>query len=183
MATGTATRFRNRAEGGRRRAARMGQYAGREDVVVLGLPRGGVVVAFEVAAVLGAPLDVFLVRKLGVPGHEELALGAIATGGMRVLNKQLIESLDIPPEWIEAIDATERRELERRDLLYRAGRAPPDLAGQTGILVDDGLATGSTMLAAVHAVRQDDPARVVVAVPVADPEVCEQLRTLADEVE
>jgi erythromycin esterase-like protein/predicted phosphoribosyltransferase len=183
MATGTATRFRNRAEGGRRLAERMREYAGREDVVVLGLPRGGVVVAFEVAAVLGAPLDVFLVRKLGVPGHEELALGAIATGGTRVLNKQLIESLDIPPEWIEAIDATERRELERRDLLYRAGRAPPDLAGKTVILVDDGLATGSTMLAAVHAVRQDDPARVVVAVPVADPEVCEQLRAVADEVE
>src|SRR3981081_1738233 len=132
MATGTATRFRNRAEGGRRLAERMREYAGREDVVVLGLPRGGVVVAFEVAAVLGAPLDVFLVRKLGVPGHEELALGAIATGGMRVLNKQLIESLDIPPEWIEAIDAKERRELERRDLPYRAARAPTRSRGQGG---------------------------------------------------
>jgi len=126
-------------------------------VVVLALPRGGVPVAFEIAAALAAPLDVFLVRKLGVPGHEELALGAIATGGTRVLNEELIETLNIPPEWIEAIDAKERRELERRDLTYRAGRPPPELAGKTVILVDDGLATGSTMLAAVR-VREEDPA-------------------------
>jgi erythromycin esterase-like protein/predicted phosphoribosyltransferase len=139
-------------------------------------------VAFEIARALDAPLDVFLVRKLGVPGHEELALGAIATGGVRVLNKQLIESLDIPPEWIEAIDAEERRELERRERAYRGDRLPLDLARKTVILVDDGLATGSTMLAAVHAVREEDPARLVVAVPVADPDVCEALRGTADEV-
>ncbi|MEA2225425.1 MAG: putative phosphoribosyl transferase [Solirubrobacteraceae bacterium] len=183
MATGTATRFRNRTEAGRLLAERVREYGRRDDVIVLGLPRGGVVVAFEIARALDAPLDVFLVRKLGVPGHEELALGAIATGGTRVLNKQVIESLDIPPQSIEAMDAKERRELERRELAYRAGRPPPDLAGKTAILVDDGLATGSTMLAAIHAARQGDPARVVVAVPVADLGVCEQLRAVADEVQ
>jgi erythromycin esterase-like protein/predicted phosphoribosyltransferase len=182
MPTTTARRFGNRAEAGRLLAERLREYRGRDDVVVLGLPRGGVPVAFEIARALEAPLDVFLVRKLGVPGHQELALGAIATGGVRVLNRQLIESLELPPEWIEAIDAKERRELERREHLYRADRPPPDVAGKTVILVDDGLATGSTMLAAVHAIRADDPARVVVAVPVADPEVCEHLRTVADEV-
>jgi erythromycin esterase-like protein/predicted phosphoribosyltransferase len=149
---------------------------------VLGLPRGGVPVAFEVARGLDAPLDIFLVRKLGVPGHEEFALGAVATGGTRVLNKQLIESLNIPPEWLEAIDANERRELERRERAYRGDHPPPDVAGKTVILVDDGLATGSTMLAAVHAIREDDPAQVIVAVPVADPEVCAALRAVADEV-
>jgi erythromycin esterase-like protein/predicted phosphoribosyltransferase len=182
MATTTARRFRDRIEAGRLLAEHLRRYAGRDDLVVLGLPRGGVPVAFEVAHALEAPLDIFLVRKLGVPGHEELALGAIATGGTRVLNKQLIESLDIPPEWIEAIDAKERRELERRERAYRGERPPPDVAGKTVILVDDGLATGSTMLAAVHAIRADDPARVVVAVPVADPEVCAGLRSVADEV-
>jgi erythromycin esterase-like protein/predicted phosphoribosyltransferase len=181
MAT-VAQRFRNRAEAGRLLAERLSEYAGRDAVVVLALPRGGVPVAFEVARALDAPLDVFLVRKLGVPGHEELALGAIATGGTRVLNKQLIESLNLPVEWIEAIDAKERRELERRERAYREGRPPPELAGRTVILVDDGLATGSTMWAAVNAVRQEDPARVVVAVPVADPDVCSALRKVADEV-
>jgi predicted phosphoribosyltransferase len=159
MSTRTAQRFRNRAEAGRQLAEHLSEYRGRDDVVVLGLPRGGVPVAFEIARELDVPLDVFLVRKLGVPGHEEVALGAIATGGTRVLNKQLIESLDIPPEWIEGIDAKERRELERRERVYRGDRPPPDLAGTTVILVDDGLATGSTMLAAVQAIRQDDPAR------------------------
>jgi erythromycin esterase-like protein/predicted phosphoribosyltransferase len=182
MATTAARRFRNRAEAGRLLAERLRDYAGRDDVVVLGLPRGGVPVAFEIARALDAPLDVFLVRKLGVPGHEEVALGAIATGGVRVLNKQLIESLDIPPEWIEAIDAKERRELERRERVYRGDRPPPDIAGKTVILVDDGLATGSTMLAAANAIREDDPARLVVAVPVADPDVCAGLRSVADEV-
>jgi erythromycin esterase-like protein/predicted phosphoribosyltransferase len=151
-------------------------------VIVLALPRGGVPVAFEVARVLQAPMDVFLVRKLGVPGHEELAFGAIATGGTRVLNSRLIQLLDLPPESIEAIDAKERRELERRERAYREGRPPPELAGRAVILVDDGLATGSTMWAAVQAVREEDPSRVVVAVPVADPDVCEQLRSVADEV-
>ena len=178
-----AQRFRNRTEAGRLLAERLrGDYAGRDDVVVLGLPRGGVPVAFEVAEALGAPLDVFVVRKLGVPGHEELALGAIATGGTRVLNERLVEALDLPPEWLEAIDAKERRELERRERTYREGRPPPDLAGRTVILVDDGLATGSTMWAAVQAVREEDPARVVVAVPVAEPDVCDALGTAADDV-
>jgi putative phosphoribosyl transferase len=172
----TATQFRNRAEAGRLLAERLRAYAGRDDVVVLGLPRGGVPVAFEIARALDAPLDVFLVRKLGVPGHEELALGAIATGGTRVLNERLVESLGIPREWIEAIDAKEMRELERRERAYRGDRPPPDLTGRTVILVDDGLATGSTMLAAVQAVRQDEPERVVVAVPVAPAEVCAALR-------
>jgi erythromycin esterase-like protein/predicted phosphoribosyltransferase len=175
-------RFRDRAEAGRLVAERLRKFAGRDDVVVLGLPRGGVPVAFEIARALDAPLDVFLVRKLGVPGHEELAFGAIATGGTRVLNKQVVESLRIPTESIEAIDAKERRELERRERAYRGDRPPPDLAGRTVILVDDGLATGSTMWAAVLAVREDEPARVVVAVPVADPDVCAALGTEADEV-
>jgi len=181
MAT-SVKRFRDRTEAGRLLAERLRHYAGRDDVVVLGLPRGGVPVAYEVARELGAPLDVFVVRKLGVPGHEEFAFGAIATGATRVLNKEVIERLELPPEWIEAIDAKERRELERRERAYRGDRPPADLAGRTVILVDDGLATGSTMLAAVQAVRQDDPAKVVVAVPVADPEVCAGLEAVADEV-
>jgi erythromycin esterase-like protein/predicted phosphoribosyltransferase len=181
VATSTR-RFRHRADAGRLLAERLREYAERDDVIVLALPRSGVPVGFEVAHALGAPLDVFLVRKLGVPGHEELALGAIASGGTRVLNRQLIESLGLPAEWIEAIDAKERRELERRERIYREGRPPPDVAGRTVIVVDDGLATGSTMLAAVEAIHQDDPGKVVVAVPVADPDVCEALRTVADEV-
>src|SRR4051794_6259739 len=175
-------RFRNRAEAGRLLAERLRQFAGRDDVVVLGLPRGGVPVAFEVARALDAPLDVFLVRKLGVPGHEELAFGAIASGGTRVLNQQLIDSLNLPRETIEAVASRELQELQRRERAYRGDRSPPDLTGRTVILVDDGLATGSTMLAAIHAVRRDDPARVVVAVPVAAPEVCDALRAEADEV-
>jgi predicted phosphoribosyltransferase len=173
--------FRDRAEAGRILAERLRRYASREDVVVLGLPRGGVPVAYEVARELGAPLDVFLVRKLGVPGHEELALGAIATGGTRVVNSDLVDQLRLPPAAIDAIEARERRELERRERAYRGDRQPPKLTGRTVILVDDGLATGSTMLAAVQAVRQDDPARVVVAVPVGDPEVCASLEQVADE--
>jgi erythromycin esterase-like protein/predicted phosphoribosyltransferase len=175
-------RFRNRSEAGRRLAQRLRQYAGRDDVIVLGLPRGGVPVAYEVARELDLPLDVYLVRKLGVPGHEEFAFGAIATGGVRVLNTELIERLDLPAEWVEAIDAKERRELARRERVYRGDRPPPELAGRTIILVDDGLATGSTMLAALQAVREDDPAKVVAAAPVAAPEVCEALEAVADEV-
>jgi putative phosphoribosyl transferase len=176
------TGFRDRTHAGRLLAERLSDYAGRDDVTVLGLPRGGVPVAFEIARALDAPLDVFLVRKLGVPGHEELALGAIATGGTRVLNSRLVESLGIPREWIEAIDAKEMRELERRERAYRGDRPPPDLTGRTVILVDDGLATGSTMLAAVQAVREAEPARVIVAVPVAPPEVCGALREHAEDV-
>jgi erythromycin esterase-like protein/predicted phosphoribosyltransferase len=175
-------RFRDRAHAGRLLAERLRDYAGRDDVVVLALPRGGVPVGYEIARELDAPLDVFLVRKLGVPGHEEHALGAIATGGIRVLNTQLVESLNLPAEWVEAIDAKERRELQRRERTYRGDRPPPDVAGRTVILVDDGLATGATMLAALHALRADEPARVVVAVPVADPDVCDGLRAVADDV-
>src|SRR3954468_11515360 len=177
-----AARFRDRSDAGRQLAAKLTKYAHRPDMLILALPRGGVPVAFEIAQALDAPLDVFLVRKLGVPGHEEYALGAIATGGVRVLDRRLVESIGLPAEWLEAIDAKERRELDRRERAYRGDRPPPDLAGRTVILVDDGLATGSTMLAAVHAVRADDPARVVVAVPVGDPDVCEGLRSVADEV-
>ena len=173
--------FRDRAEAGRLLAERLRRYQGRTDTIILGLPRGGVPVAFEVAQALDAPLDVFTVRKLGVPGHEELAMGAIATGGVRVLNKPLLEQISIPTEWIEAIDAKERRELERRERAYRGDKPPPDVAGRTVILVDDGLATGSTMAAAVRTVRLDDPARVVVAVPVADPDVLAALEEEADE--
>jgi erythromycin esterase-like protein/predicted phosphoribosyltransferase len=174
--------FRDRGEAGRLLAVRLRGYSQAEDVVVLGLPRGGVPVAFEIARALDVPLDVFLVRKLGVPGHEELAFGAIATGGMRVLNKQFLETLAMPSEWIEAIDAEQRRELERLERVYRGERPPPDLAGRTVILVDDGLATGATMLAAVRAVRSDEPASVVVAAPVADPEVCRSLGAEANDV-
>jgi erythromycin esterase-like protein/predicted phosphoribosyltransferase len=174
-------RFRDRAHAGRLLAERLRGYAGRPDVVVLALPRGGVPVAFEIARALDAPLDVFLVRKLGIPGHEEYALGAIASGGTRVLNRQAVEALGIPAEWIDAIDATERRELERRERAYRGDRPPPDVAGRTVIVVDDGLATGSTMRAAVEALQEDEPARVVIAVPVADPAVCADLRARVDE--
>jgi putative phosphoribosyl transferase len=181
MATGM-TRFRNRTEAGRFLAKRLRHHAGRDDVVVLGLPRGGIPVAYEVARELSVHLDAFVVRKLGVPGHDELAFGAIATGGTRVLNTEMIDRLGLTPERIEAIDARERRELERRERAYRADAPPPDLARRTVILVDDGLATGSTMQAAAQAVRQDGPAKVVVAVPVADPEVCAALQDVADEV-
>jgi erythromycin esterase-like protein/predicted phosphoribosyltransferase len=175
-------RFRNRAEAGRLLAERLRTYAGRDDVIVLGLPRGGIPVAYEIAAALNAPLDVFVVRKLGVPGHEELALGAIASGGTRVFNREVVESLSIPPELIEAVNAREMAELQRREREYRGQRPPPELRGRTVILVDDGLATGSTMWAAVRAVRQEGAARIVVAVPVAVPDVCDALRAEADEV-
>jgi erythromycin esterase-like protein/predicted phosphoribosyltransferase len=173
--------FQDRAQAGRVLAERLRPRV-TGDVVVLALPRGGVPVAFEVARALDAPLDVFVVRKLGVPGDEELAFGAIATGGTRVLNQRLIESLAIPREWIEAIDAKEMRELERQERAYRGDRPPPDLTGRTVILVDDGLATGSTMLAAVRAVREEQPERVVVAVPVAPPAAVDLLREHADDV-
>jgi predicted phosphoribosyltransferase len=135
-----------------------------------------------VARALGAPLDVFVVRKLGVPGYEELAMGAVATGGVRVLIKQIVERLGIPDYLIEAVAAREQKELERRERLYRSGRPPPDVRGRTVILVDDGLATGATMQAAVEALRQQQPARIVVAVPTASPDTCEEMKTKADDV-
>ncbi|HEX3325708.1 MAG TPA: phosphoribosyltransferase family protein [Actinomycetota bacterium] len=158
------------------------EYAGRSDVIVLGLPRGGVPVAKEVAIALDAPLDVFVVRKLGVPRREELAMGAIASGGVRVLNEDVVGSLRIEPGVIESVAAAEGRELARREDLYRGNRPPLDLGGKVVILVDDGLATGSTMRAAIEAARRHDPAEVVAAVPVAAPSTCESLRSVADKV-
>jgi erythromycin esterase-like protein/predicted phosphoribosyltransferase len=174
--------FRDRREAGRVLAEKLATYANRPDVLVLALPRGGVPVAYEVARALGAPLDVFVVRKLGVPGYEELAMGAVATGGVLVLNDQLVERLGIPEPMIDAIAARERQELARRERLYRGGRPPPDVRGRTVILVDDGLATGATMHAAIQALRQQHPARIVVAVPTASPETCEEMKAKADEV-
>src|SRR2546422_4930719 len=174
--------FRDRRDAGRLLAERLAAYASRPDVLVLALPRGGVPVAYEVAHRLGAPLDVFVVRKLGVPGHEELAMGAVATGGVRVLNDQLVEQLGISDQMIDAVAARERQELARRERLYRGNRPPPDVRGRTVILVDDGLATGATMYAAVEALRQQQPGRIVVAVPTASPEICEELRAEVDEV-
>jgi predicted phosphoribosyltransferase/erythromycin esterase-like protein len=174
--------FRDRREAGRVLAEELAAYANRPDVLMLALPRGGVPVAYQVARGLGAPLDVFVVRKLGVPGYEELAMGAIATGGVRVLNDQLVERLGIGEQAIEAIAARERQELERRERLYRGDRPPPDVRGRTVILVDDGLATGATMHAAIEALRQPNPARIVVAVPTASPEACEEMKEKADDV-
>ena len=174
--------FRDRHDAGRVLAERLAAYANRPDVLVLALPRGGVPVAYEVARALGAPLDVFVVRKLGVPGYEELAMGAVATGGVRVLNDQLIERLSIPDHMIDAVTARERQELARRERLYRGGRPPPDISGRSVILVDDGLATGATMKAAIEALRQQNPARIVVAVPTAAPETCEEMKAKADDV-
>src|SRR5438067_1486447 len=174
--------FVDRREAGRVLAARLQQYAGHDDVVVLALPRGGVPVAYEVAEALGAPLDVFLVRKLGTPGHRELAMGAIASGGVRVLNDEVVGWYRIPPEQIDLVAQAEQRELERREQAYLEGRSPTPLKGRTVILIDDGLATGSTMRAAVQAVRKQGPARIIVAVPVGAPETCRDLAAIADEV-
>jgi predicted phosphoribosyltransferase len=179
---GEDLRFRNRSEAGRFLARALESYKDRPDVLVLGLPRGGVPVAYEVARALNAPLDVFIVRKLGVPGHEELAMGAIATGGVRTLNETIIEHLHISPAVIEAVTAREEAELRRREGLYRGGRPSPDISNHTIIIVDDGLATGSTMRAAVAALRRRDPSRIIVAVPTAAVDSCEQLRKEADEV-
>jgi predicted phosphoribosyltransferase len=175
------TRFRDRAEAGRLLARELSAYAGRTDVLVLALPRGGVPVAFEVARALGAPLDVFVVRKLGVPGHEELAMGAIAPGGVCVVNEALVRRLRIPEGTLDEVATAETRELERRERLYRGGRPPVDVRGRTVILVDDGLATGATMHAAVRALRTQGPAAVVVAAPVGAPETCAALSGPADD--
>jgi putative phosphoribosyl transferase len=174
--------FEDRKAGGRVLAERLRKYAGRPDVLVLALPRGGVPVAFEVAEALGAPLDLFLVRKLGTPGHRELAMGAIASGAVRVLNAEVVQWYGISPAAIDAVAQEEQRELERREAMYRLGRAPAPLEGRVVILIDDGLATGSTMKAAVQAVQQRKPARVIVAVPVGARETCDALSAIADEV-
>jgi putative phosphoribosyl transferase len=174
--------FRDRTEAGQLLAAQLRAYAHRPDVLVLGLPRGGVPVAHEVAQELHAPLDVFVVRKLGLPGQEELAVGAIASGGARVLNDEVVRALEIPDEAIDSLAAQEQAELERRERVYRGDRPWPDLHGRVVILVDDGLATGSTMRAAVAALRHQEPARIVVAVPVAAPETCQEFRSIADEI-
>jgi putative phosphoribosyl transferase len=174
--------FHDRADAGRELARHLARYADRPDVLVLALPRGGVPVAYEVARALNAPLDVFLVRKLGVPGQEELAMGAIATGGIRVLNEDVVRLLEIPDEVIDSVAETQWRELERRERSYRDDRPLPDVRGRTVILIDDGLATGSTMRAAVAALRRKEPAHVVVAVPVASPSTCDELHAEGNEV-
>jgi len=174
--------FENRVDAGKRLASRLDTYAKRQDVIVLGIPRGGVPVAFEVASVLRAPLDVFLSRKLGVPGREESAFGAIASGGVRVLDRELIDAVGITHAAVERITANVRKELERREKLYRGGRQPLVVQGKTVILVDDGIATGSSMRAAIEALRQMKPARVVVAVPVAPLHTCKQLRSKVDDL-
>jgi predicted phosphoribosyltransferase len=176
------TRFRDRRDAGRQLAADLTKFANRKDVIVLALPRGGIPVGYEVARALGAPLDVFVVRKLGLPGYEELAIGAIASGGARVLNDDVVHMYQISQEQLDDVTRAEQAELERRERQYRGDRALPDLEGKTIILVDDGLATGATMRAAVEALRRVQSTHVVVAVPVSAPETCEALRRIADEI-
>ena len=177
-----AQRFRDRHEAGRQLATALRAYAGRPDVLVLALPRGGVPVGYEVALALDAPLDVMQVRKLGVPGHEELAMGAIASGGVRIVSQDVVELLQIPDRVIATVAAAEERELDRRERMYRQGRPFPDMRGRTVILVDDGLATGSTMRAAAAALRAEGAGRIVAAVPVAPQESCDALSDMVDEV-
>lgn len=182
QATGIVEPFRDRIAAGEELARHLQQYSGRPDVIVLGLPRGGMPVAATVAGALGVRLDVFTVRKLGVPGYRELAMGAIATGGARILDHALIASLNVPDAAIGRVIVEEERELARREQLYRGGRAPLRVAGLLTILVDDGLATGSTMRVAVDAIRDLGPSRVVVAAPVGSDEACRKLARVADEV-
>jgi len=174
--------FANRTEAGRELASRLRKYADRGDVIVLGAPRGGIPVAFEVATALRASLDVFVLRKLGVPGHEEFAFGAIASGGVRIIDRNTVEGLGITGLDIERVTRAERQELERRERAYRGGRPPLDVRGLTVILVDDGIATGSTMRAAIRALRQMNPSRIVIAVPVAPRSTCNRLQFEADEL-
>jgi putative phosphoribosyl transferase len=175
--------FFDRHDAGRQLATRFRHLAGRPGVIVLGLPRGGVPVAAEVAEALSAPLDVFVVRKLGVPGHEEFAMGAIASGGVRILSQDVIRAIQISREQLDAVTAAERRELERREREYRLGRPFPDLHGATVILVDDGVATGSTMLAAIHALREHAPAAIIAAAPVMSESAHQMLSRAADRCE
>jgi putative phosphoribosyl transferase len=175
-------RFRDRRDAGKQLAEKLKAYTNRPEVLVLALPRGGVPVAFEVAQALHAPLDIFLVRKLGVPGHEELAMGAIASGGVRVLNEEVVHTLGIHEQTIERVAAVEQHTLEERERAYRGERSGPVVRGRTVLLVDDGLATGATMRAAVVALRQQEPKRIVVAVPVAAVDTCEEFRAEVDEI-
>ena len=174
--------FRDRRHAGRLLAEKLKPLERRHDVIVLGLPRGGVPVAYEVARALDAPLDVFIVRKLGLPAHEELAMGAIASGGVRVLNREIVEALGISEELVARVAAEQQRELERRAREYRGNRPQLDVLGKTVVLVDDGLATGASMRAAIEALRALEPARLIVAVPVAAPSTCEELGALVDEI-
>jgi predicted phosphoribosyltransferase len=174
--------FTDRREAGAELASLLEDHKNRPDVVVLALPRGGVPVGFEVARHLQAPLDVFIVRKLGVPGHSELAMGAIASGGVKVLNEDVVEWYRLPESAIDAVAREEQLELERREQLYREGRPSVDVHGKTVLVVDDGLATGSSMKAAVEAIRLRQPDRVIVAVPVGAPDTCRALRAIADDV-
>jgi putative phosphoribosyl transferase len=174
--------FPNRTEAGRRLAVLLREFAKRKDVIVLGIPRGGVPVAFEVARMINAPLDVLVLRKLGVPGHEELGFGAIASGGIRALNREIVEALRISPWDIELVTEREVKELKRREHAYRGRRPPLDVKRRTVILVDDGIATGSGMRAAVDALRQMKPAQIVIAVPVAPRSTCDHLRGEVDDL-
>jgi len=174
--------LKNRVEAGQLLADALQPYAGRTDVLVLALPRGGVPVAFEVAERLEAPLDLMLVRKLGVPGQEELALGAMASGGIKILNTELVQNVNISETVIDRIVSKEKKELERREQAYRGNRPPPEIRDRCVILIDDGLATGATMRVAVSAVRQQQPTQIIVGIPVAPPDTVEKLRREADEV-
>ncbi len=175
-------RFKDRSMAGQYLADKLHNYANDPNAVVLGLPRGGVVVAFEVARELGLPLDIFLVRKLGVPGYEELAMGAIASGGVRVMNENVMSQINIPAEAVEAVARREETELKRREEAYRDDRPPLDVKDRTVILIDDGLATGATMRAAVVALRRQRPGRIVIAVPVAALDTCDEFRADVDEI-
>lgn len=175
--------FRDRSEAGRLLAERLARYEAQPDAIVLALPRGGVPVGYEIAKTLGLPLDVFVVRKLGVPGQRELAMGAIASGGIRVLNEEVLREMPFAAAAVAEITAQETREVDRRERDYRGNRPPPELEGRVVILVDDGLATGATMLAAIAALRRKDPAKIVAAVPVCPPETMDEIARAADETD
>jgi putative phosphoribosyl transferase len=174
--------FRDRTEAGQILASKLTKYLNQVNAVILALPRGGVPVAYEVGKELGLPVDIFVVRKLGVPGHEELAMGAIASGGVRHINRDVVDQLRIDSETIDVASRREQKEIERRERLYRGARPPIDVRNKTVILVDDGLATGSTMRAAIAALRQHQPARIVVAVPAAAPQTCSEIGDEVDEI-